>query len=199
MFIEDICPIDQKRSKVVSKDFAFALYNKEIREFGICKGEEFEDFEAKVLPHLYKRAVARLLYILKDRDKTEYELRQKLKEGYYPKEVIDKAIAYIKKHSYIDDKRYARNFIEIKKDRYSIRELRMKLRQKGISLEVLDDILEEYDFDEVSQIVKLLERKGFLKKQSDIREKNKVIQSILRKGYAYSAIKEAMAELSSCN
>lgn len=199
MFIEDICPIDQKRSKVLSQDFTFALYNKEIRDFGICKGKEFEDFEGKILPHLYKRAVARLIYILKDRDKTEYELRQKLGAGYYPEEVIDKAIAYVKKHAYIDDERYARNFIEIKKSKYSMKEIRMKLQQRGIAKAIIDNILEEYDFDEVSQIITLLKKKEFVKKKSDAKERNKIIQSILRKGYAYSSIREAMEELSSCN
>lgn len=46
---------------------------------------------------LFKRARERVLFLLKSSDKTEQELRRKLKDGGYPKEAADYAIDFLKK------------------------------------------------------------------------------------------------------
>ena len=40
-------------------------------------------------------------------DRTEYQINQKLKEGYYPTSIIERVIAFLKKYDYLNDKRYA--------------------------------------------------------------------------------------------
>ena len=58
---------------------------------------------------LLKRAQARSLYILKSMDKTEAQMRQKLKEGTYPEKVIEEVIGWLYGFHYLDDRRYAEN------------------------------------------------------------------------------------------
>ena len=106
MTVTEITPLDKRRSKVIlDEDFALALYNGEIKRYHIETGEELpeETYREIMEEILLKRAVERVCYLLKSSDKTEQELRKKLKDGYYPGEAIDYAIEFLKKHRYIND------------------------------------------------------------------------------------------------
>ena len=52
---------------------------------------------------LRKRIKERALYLLKAADKTEYEIRTKLRQAFYPEELIDYAVDFLKQYRYIDD------------------------------------------------------------------------------------------------
>ena len=56
------------------------------------------------------RAKRRALHILERSDRTEQELRDKLAKNYLP-EVVDAAVEYVKSYHYIDDHRYAVNYL----------------------------------------------------------------------------------------
>ncbi len=49
--------------------------------------------------------------------RTESQLRDKLKLGGYPSEITEAAIAYVKSFGYINDDAYIRNFIDSRKDK----------------------------------------------------------------------------------
>ncbi|MBQ0100023.1 MAG: RecX family transcriptional regulator, partial [Lachnospiraceae bacterium] len=65
---------------------------------------------------LLPRAKKRVLYYLKNADKTEFQIRRKLAEGLYPEEVIEKVMEFLHRYEFADDARYAESFIEAKKD-----------------------------------------------------------------------------------
>lgn len=69
-----------------------------------------------------------MLYLLRSMDRTEQQLRQKLKEGDYPEEIIDIAIAYVQKLHYQDDRRYASNYVDYRKKNKS----RLQLKQGAV-------------------------------------------------------------------
>jgi regulatory protein len=48
-------------------------------------------------------------------DQTERELKNKLREAGYPECIIDKTLDYVKSYGYINDSRYAANFIRARK------------------------------------------------------------------------------------
>lgn len=197
MLITQIVPIDKRRSKICAdQNFVFALYRGEIFRLGIKEGEELsdEDYAIKVYPILKKRARERIVYILKDRDKTEAELRGKLRDGYYPKEVIDETIDWAKKHHYIDDTRYVDFYIRSNGERKSRKRMIYDLRQKGISTELLEEFLSLESVDERSQILRFLEKKKYDRQNSDWQQKRKLMQSLVAKGYSYDVILSCMDE-----
>ena len=95
---------------------------------------------------LYRHAVNRALYILEHTDKSEADLRRKLKEGGYPEDIIGRALEYVRSYHYIDDERFALNYIRTHAAAISRRELVNKLLQKGISREDIDSAF--IDFEE---------------------------------------------------
>ena len=82
------------------------------------------------------------MHLLADMDRTETALREKLKQGCYTQNMIDRAIDYVKSFGYLDDGRYAENFIRSRQGAKSRKEIRAALMQKGVSAELIEQALE---------------------------------------------------------
>lgn len=149
---------------------------------------------------LEKRAKLRAMHLLERMDRTESELRTKLKSDLYPEDVIETAIQYVKGFGYIDDRRYAKRFVEIRQGSKSKLEIKMSLLQKGIAKEILSEVLEECyeNGDESTAIRKLLEKKRFSLEMATEEEKRKMYGYLLRKGFRYEDIRQVI-QVSSWN
>ena len=143
----------------------------------------------------------RAIYIITNYSKTEKQLRDKLKQGKkYTGEVIDETIKFLKKHNFINDEDFAKRFIELHKNTYSIKVLRQKLYQKGINKELLDKIFDDdIEIDEETLIKKLLLKKCpdyyEIEREMEPKEKNKILSYLFRKGFSYDKI----ANILKCN
>ena len=110
-----------------------------------------ELFEQLSPEELYRHAVNKALYILEHADKSEADLRRKLKEGGYPEDIIGRVLEFVRSYHYVDDAQYAHNYIRTHAAAISRRELVNKLLQKGISREVIDSAFAEFE-DEQAEL-----------------------------------------------
>ena len=175
------------------------LYRSEQRQINVYEGSSLTREQYEILVHeiLGKRATKRAMHLLEKMDRTEYKLREKLSEGGYPDEAIEDAIGYVKRYHYLDDERYARNYVFLAQDRKSRKKLSIELYQRGIKKELIDRILEEeYDADEEKQICQLLEKRGFDPKTCSEKERQKLYQFLLRRGFQSSDICKVMRMIS---
>lgn len=191
---------DKKRKKVyLEGEYTFLLYNSEIRNFKLSEGDCVSDKVYDELVALVnKRAIMRAMNILKDSQKTEKKLRDKLLQGGYTDEQTDIAVNYVKSYGYIDDKYFANYYIELHKDNRSKRDIEQHLMTLGVDKDVISRELEEVEIDELPMI------KEFLRKKSvDIdsfsslepKEKNRIISSLIRKGFTYEKISKVLKGL----
>ena len=199
MTITDIKDIKLGRAKkktayriYVDYEYVFLLYRQDIKEYQIeiNKAITSELYDRIIEETVYRRAKQKAMAILIHMDKTEKELYTKLKEAYYTDIVIEKTIEYLKGYNYIDDERYASNYIRIRKNTMSKYSLRTKLIQKGINKDLLEEIIAiEYDVDTNDTDPEILAiNKAILKKHKDIvilsfDEKQKLMASLYRKGF----------------
>lgn len=186
--------VKNKYKVFLNDEFAFVLYKGELRRFKIQVGAilEKETYQEIVDTILIKRAKLRAMHLLKTIDRTEADVRRKLHECLYPKEAIDAAIDYVKSYHYINDTRYANNFITSRSGSMSKSKIRQKLILKGIDKELIDEQLKAYGEDGNDTEKELL-RRLMLKKckelpLSDFQEKNKLFAYLYRKGFAISDI-----------
>ena len=196
MTVTEIVPVDKRRSKVfLDEDFTFVLYKGEIKRFGIEEGETLsqEVYQEILKDVLMKRARERVIFLLKASDKTEQELRRKLKEGGYLQEAIDYAIGFLKDHRFIDDQDYGRRYVEYHSRQKSERQIRYELQRKGLDKEMIRDILEEQPVDEEARIREYLRKKGLKPENMEFKEKGKVMASLGRKGFSYEAINRVLS------
>ena len=200
MIVSDIEEFDKKRCKVfIDGEFAFVLYKGELKDYAMKVGSELSGAAYSEIMNtlLAKRCKLRAMNLLQKKDYTEKQLRDKLKEGLYPGEIIDEAIAYVKSFRYLDDERFARDYIAYHMSIRSKNRIIQDLTSKGIDKEVIVSIIEELyaegDSDvELEQIKKLLEKKHYVKDQADYKEKQKLMAFLLRKGFQMSEIRKAM-------
>ena len=193
MRVVSIYPINSKKSKVlIDEGFAFPLYNKELELFNIKIGEDVKNYDTDILPFLKKRAVTRLMYILKSSDKTEKELIKKLIAAEYPKEVVRFAVLYCKKHGYINDSAYIRDDIECYKESKSKVQIKDELRKKGLDSGEINLYMEEVFVDEYAQIECILKNYDIKSLLENRKELERLVARLRRKGYPYSIIKECI-------
>lgn len=198
MIITDLEPLTKTKVKVfIDEAFAFVLTKADLNSLGLLKGSLIEENLYIYITDelLLKRAKLKALNLLKARDYTESGLRDKLKADGYPPFLIDKTLDYVKSYNYINDARFIENFCRLNKDTMSRQMLIFKLRQKGISSELINDYMSELEIDSKSQILRLIRIKcgsdihAYL---SDNKNRQKITAFLLRKGYSYSEVKEAV-------
>ena len=165
----------------------FALYRREAGGLSLEPEADLtqEQYREIIEDILIPRAKKRAMHLLEQMDRTESQLRDKLKANEYPEPVIDKAVAYMKDYHYVDDFRYACNYIRYRCQNKSRRQLACELYQKGVSKIYVEQALEaEYpDMDETAKIQKWLEKKHYDAGTADDRQKQRIYQFLLRRGF----------------
>ena len=125
---------------------------------------------------------------------TEHELRELLiKEG-ANQYLINQLIETYKDFKYLDDLNYIKTYIELRSSREGPKLIKTKLIRKGLDSSSIDDLLtnsnEEENIYNLSQTI-IKTSKNLNKQQI----KQKVIRSLLTKGYNYNLVNEVVNEL----
>lgn len=173
----------------------FPVYRKEAAAYHIEEGAELtqEQWNQLCTEVLKKRVIKRAMYLLQKMNRTEEGLRQKLRESHYPEELIDEAVDYVKSFHYIDDFRYASAYIRYHQSEKSRLQLKMTLQKRGISPDVIEQALEEEYEDHEDQLIQdLLAKKNYDSEHMDRKEKYRIYQYLLRRGFSGSAVKRQM-------
>ncbi len=200
--ITDIKDLTSKKKLVyINYEPAFALYSGEVFRYNL-KAESYisEQTYDEIITTLSKRALTRALYLFKDKDYTEYEIKSKLLKAYYPEQSIEYSTKYLKDNHFINDRRYAYNYITFKSGSYSSKVIVNKLRQKGIASDDIDAAFEEFTSDnsesEYNTLINLIYKKLKSKSVIDLsyEEKQKLIAYMCRKGFSYDMARKAFNE-----
>lgn len=200
MTITDITEISKTKAKVcVDNGETFALYKSELGNFHIKRGGElpeeiYRHIMNEILP---ERARLRCMNLLKCRDYTEYRLRMKLRQGFYPGKIIDDAVAYVISSGYVDDIRYAGMYIEHAAGTKSRKQIESCLLGKGISKENIEQAYarcdgEEHLISEEEVIKKLLEKKHYDSRNATCEERRKISACLYRRGFSPDKIYKAV-------
>lgn len=178
---------------------AFLLYGGELRRLGIKEGGEISEeclreIQEKILP---ERAKKRAMNLLQKREYTSAGLREKLKNGEYPERCIEEAVAYVESYGYVDDWRYARDFITYNLDKKSRIRIEQDLMRKGIGKDTIRAVFEDFEKegtwqDETAMIRTLLEKKKYDAKTATLQEKRRMYAFLGRKGFRADAINRAL-------
>jgi regulatory protein len=203
MQVTQILPLDKKRSRVwLDEEFAFVLYKGELRRFRIEEDGEisesvYREIVEEVLP---KRAKLRAMNLLKSHTYSEGQLMEKLLQGYYPKDIARLAVDYVASFGYIDDLRMSEEYIRIHlKDKSRMR-IKQDLMRKQVDTETIEQAFlncsdEGFVQDELAQIKKLLEKRGYDPKETNnINTVSKHFSFLMRKGYNPDSIRKVMGD-----
>lgn len=150
-----------------------------------------EEWESLIDSIYYKKAVDKCYDLLSRRDHSVKELKTKLLRTVDEKNA-DKAIEKMLELGYLDDEKYARNLVKYlaQTRNMSKNHIKQEMFKRGIPNEIINSVMEDYEFDNVSCVVDLIMTK-YRNKLNNEDGNKKVIASLMRKGFSYSDIKNA--------
>jgi len=138
--------------------------------------------------------------LLRQRPRSESEIRQRLKLKGYEDEVIDEVIAGLKRIGEIDDVKFAGIWINSRMYMNPAGDvvLRHELRGKGVSDSIIDAALEakSKDYDEYEVALNIArERFERLKKLDRKKATKRLYDFLMRRGFKYETVRRIIEEL----
>lgn len=142
----------------------------------------------------FRRARERALYLMDYRDHSYIELFKKLEKN-YDEDICYDVIDSLVEVGIVDDRRYAENLaqrlMEVKRCGYY--KAVQEMRQKGISKELANEILSEYEDTTKERLKDLIESK-YARRLEDEDGIKKVKNALVRNGYSYKDVNAALED-----
>jgi len=190
-----------KRKKTVTlstdRDEALRVDRAFVSDHALRDGMEVADdlWDSWLSEWRRRRAMDAALKYLGYRSRTRAQMEEYLAGKDFPADIIAYAVEKLIGYGYLDDGRYAREYMEAKlRDRPLGRvRIKMALRERGIADETIEDILAGYGEDEeLDQAIacmrkQIRQRKG---KSPEIRKKQ-CYASLARRGFNWEIIQRA--------
>lgn len=174
-----------KGNKIYFDELFYIDLNKTtITEFDLKNKEYLTNEEYEHLIRL--RALSMGYFLLSKQDYSIKELKTKLLLKYREKHIIDEIIKEFREKNYLDDYEYGRSYV--RNHNYGKKKMEFMLFQKGLSQDIIREVIGENSENEIEEIKKLWIKFGD-------KEKEKKILSLMRKGFGYQDIKKAVSEL----
>lgn len=158
-----------------------------------------DDFIKEVLrAEEQNKVINHALNLLSFRQRSEKEIHTALKRKGYEEFYINNAIDYCRTQSYLDDRAFAKAFIKDKLNINKLGEQRIKyeLIKKGVSEEIINDVLVLDRDDQFEAAFKLAEKKLPSYKNDDKNGTYRKLSGFLqRKGYSFEIISKVVKEI----
>ena len=141
------------------------------------------------------------LRLLKTRERSEKELTSRLQRKGFEEQEVTTAIERCREYGYVDDARFARCKARqlLSSGRAVGGRLRRELQLAGVDEDLAEQTLAELkeDFKEETLLAELLARRfaSFDYGQADDREKRRIVNYFLRRGFALATILEQLKKL----
>ncbi|SES91740.1 regulatory protein [[Clostridium] polysaccharolyticum] len=163
----------------------------EIRKFDLEADKEItEDAYLELMKdYVGKRAKKKAMELLIRSDKTEKELRDKLKRECFPEFIIDETMAFLHSYHYINEDNHLETYIRYHGKGKSRIYLKQELKRKGFDREKIGYYLEEYH-DEKEELRYLIKKKGADIGKMSPKEIEKLCMQLYRKGFSQSDIRK---------
>ena len=204
-YISEIREYDKKRKKLILNEGeeVLLLYRSELKDARLSEGDTIreEEWDRLLQEVLIPRGKKKALYYLKDSDKSRSQVREKLRQGFYPKEAVEAVMDFLEQHHFVDDRRFAEQYILSVKGKKSGREILYKLLEKGVPEQAARELLEELipGQEEAEACRKALKSRLGGKNAPDrlqelpYQEKQKICAALYRRGFSREAVEQAFA------
>lgn len=139
----------------------------------------------------------KLLHYCQYQDRCMLEVRTKLTTFDIPSSDKEKIMQVLVDEGFIDDERYASTFVrsKIHLKKWGVNKIRMALKMKGISDEIIQNALSEIDPENYrEELIKVLKAKK-INETDPYKRKAKLAQYAMQKGYEPGLVWELVSSL----
>ncbi len=194
------CP--KRRSIFVNNEFLCGVDEEIVVILGLKLGQEVDKKKIKEILHKeeIKRAKDYAFKLLSYRPRSIKEIQDRLKKKDYSSKVILEVIKSLKKLKFLNDKEFARMWVEsrIKTRPMGRYRLYQELIQKGIDRDLIEKTLSDYREEEEIELAKELARKKLKRSYRNLDEvttKRRLYGFLQRRGFSYDTIQEVLRKL----
>ena len=146
-----------------------------------------------------REARKKALRLLEHMDRTEKGLTDRLLCAGFSEELAEDAVSYVKDYGYINDRRYALNYIMYRIHDKSRQKIFQELSGKGIDRQTIQDAWEEAEEletpDERALLCQMIEKKYEPGAELDEREMRRLYGYLARRGFRSGDIFSVLEEM----
>ena len=150
----------------------------------------------------FKRAKTLAFRFLKIRNRSEKEIQIQLSKKRISSETIDRTIQYLKNLELINDRQFARDWIQMRLQKpLGLRRIFFELKQKGISNEIWEEESKAVPRKESEEkIVEALARRRLerYKNLDEPKRKRRIFEYLVRRGFEVEVITKVVENLCHC-
>ena len=191
---------ENRYSIYLDGEFAFGIYKDTVLKFGLRTKDELSEEKINEIKNYdeYFAGKRIALRFLSYRQRSEKEVRDKLKGKRISKNNIDKILTTLSELNFINDEQFAKLFLEsyLSKRPMGRRLINMKLLEKGIKKDIVENVLIE-NYKEEEELVKCNELlKKYIKKvksKNEMEKKRKCYQYLLSRGFENEIVRETIS------
>ena len=180
----------------IDGEYFLTVDNGYLAELGVFNGMDVdcEDIERLRVDIGVRRAYNKAVDLLSRRDHSRKELLDKLRQKGYGEYAVE-AIEKLNDYGYIDDRRFAQIFAEelVRLKSYGKKRVEQELYRKGVERDIICEVISECDFPS-EKLAEIIERK-YSRYLNDEKGVNKTVNALLRLGYTYTEIRDAIREI----
>ena len=161
--------------------------------YGLKTGQELDDEGFAKIKNENDRKVAFDMatsyiekYVVSEKGIKDY-----LKKKGFDFKVINSTVDKLKDYGLVNDESFAKNYFETLSATKGKRAIANKLKQKGVSAEIVENLLENVNEDDEIEKATALAEKFVKNRQIDAKIKQKCLAHLIYKGYDYDVAQKA--------
>ena len=148
----------------------------------------------------FKQALSISYRLLSYRPRSVYEISSKLNEKGYDRDLIDKVIDHLKRLHYLDDKEFAKLWVEARMRCKPVGSIGMKrdLKSKGLEEGLINEAIKtkEASYDDFEAALKLAERRlATYGKIHKLKAKRRIYDYLVRRGFKFEIVRQVLKVL----
>lgn len=182
-------------------EYAFGLYDDTILKYGLRTNDDLSQEKIEEIrkedEYIFGKNVAYKL--LSYRQRSEKEIKNKLREKKIQTNSIEKVIIHLKELKYLDDELFSKMYLQnqLFNKPAGKRLLEMKMLEKGISKEIAEKIIKENYKEEdelISAKLVISKYKKRIKTNDEKEIKRKCFQYLISRGFGFDIAKQVIEE-----
>ena len=188
-----------RMSVYIDYKYCFSIEEEDYFKLNLYEKKEITGEEINYIKNNinYRAAKSTAIRFLSLKYRCEKEIRVKLELSGFDDEVIENVLEELKSMGYINDRIYTQKYIHdrSKLKPKSKRGLKLELKNKGVTEDIIDEVIGEWDIDE-DAVAFGLAKKKFGK--YDIKDENitrKIYSFLQHRGYSFETIEGVIKNL----
>lgn len=148
----------------------------------------------------FKKALKISYQLLSYRPRSTYEIKTKLDEKGFDNGTIEEVVGHLKRLRYLDDKNFAKLWVETRMKVKPVGSLLMRkdLKDKGLNEGLIEEAIKEgqSDYDEFETAMKIAKKRlNFYGKIHKLKAKKRIYDYLVRRGFKFDVVRRVLNEM----